>query len=122
MATVKIKLDHDGIATMLQSPLVTAAIHERAEVVRASVAAHQSVRRHEMRVTVRHFITDRIAAAVTIEHPGGLGVQAKYGVLSRAAGVAHLEFTELTDVVRRKLDRRRKVRARKAARLRKAKT
>lgn len=107
---VKITLDHDGIGKMLKSPLVMAAIHERAEIVRAHVSVHQSIRRHKMLVTVRHYVTDRAAAAVTIEHPGGLGVQAKYGVLSRAAGAAHLEFTEVTEALRKKLVRRRKAR------------
>jgi hypothetical protein len=42
-------------------------------------------------VEVRAYTTDRAAAAVSIAHPAGKAIQAKYGALTRAAAAAGLE-------------------------------
>ncbi|WP_329105508.1 hypothetical protein OG792_32825 [Micromonospora sp. NBC_01699] len=90
----KLKLDHSGIEAVLKSAEVAAEIGDLAESVRAEVAAHPAVTKHKMTVRVSTYTTDRAAAAVDIAHPGGLGAQAKYGVLTRAAGAAGLEVRE----------------------------
>jgi hypothetical protein len=86
----KIKLNSAGIAAMLQSDEVSVAVTGLAESVMANVALpapHNS----RMDVEVDSYTTDRAASAVTIAHAGGLGVEAKYGVLGRAAAAAGLQ-------------------------------
>lgn len=87
---MKIKLDHAGIGAMLRSPEVAAAIGAQTSAVRGNVTlpAHHADR---MPVKTESYTTDRAAGAVTIAHAGGLGVEAKYGVLVRAASAAGLE-------------------------------
>jgi hypothetical protein len=45
----------------------------------------------DARVVVDDYTTDRAASSVTIAHPAGLRLQAKYGSLTRAAASAGLE-------------------------------
>ena len=45
------------------------------------------------RVTVKQFTTDRAIAVVMLDHPAGLALQAKYGILTRAAAAEGLEVT-----------------------------
>lgn len=45
----------------------------------------------EMPVEVTVYDTDRARASVIIKHPSGLAIQAKHGVLTRAAAEAGLE-------------------------------
>ncbi|MFG3715801.1 hypothetical protein [Micromonospora sp. NPDC047730] len=94
MAGVDIRLDHKGIAELLKSAEFAEAMAEKAGEVAATVKAHQSIRRHKMPVTTGAFETDRATHSVTIADPGGLPVQAKYGVLTQAATAAGLEVTE----------------------------
>lgn len=110
MPSPSIRLDHAGIGAMLKSHAVAAAIAERAIAVRSAVAGHESVRRNKMRVRVRFYETDRAAAAVTIAHPGGLAVEAKYGALVKAAADADLEVTETDEEHRLRTARRKKAR------------
>lgn len=93
MAGVKIKLDSKGIAEILKSAGFAALVAEKAAEVEAIVSAHESVRRHEMPVERDAYETDRAAEEVTIAHPGGLGVEAKYGALVKAAHEAGLDVT-----------------------------
>ncbi|MDG4801718.1 hypothetical protein [Micromonospora sp. WMMD980] len=90
----KIRLDHRGILAVLKSSEVAAEVGSLAETIRGAAAAHPSVVEHEMHVKVSTYTTDRAAAAVDIAHPGGVGVQAKHGVLTQAAGAAALEVRE----------------------------
>lgn len=78
-----IRLDHDGIEEVLKSAPVAAAVKSAAAKIADKVRAAVPDR---MPVEVDTYETDRAAAAVTIVHPGGLGMQAKYGVLTKAAG------------------------------------
>ena len=93
MAGPRIRLDHDGIGEVLRSAGVAAAIAAKAEDVETIVADHSSVQRHRMDVIRSAYETDRAAEGVTIAHPGGLGVEAKYGVLADAARGVGLEVT-----------------------------
>ncbi|MFI7069551.1 hypothetical protein [Micromonospora sediminicola] len=90
----RIRLDHKGIAEILKSAGFAAAVAVKAAEVEAIVSAHESVRRHEMPVETGAYETDRAAHEVEIAHPGGLGVEGKYGALTRAARAVGLEVTE----------------------------
>lgn len=82
-------LDHKGMREMLKSDEV------RAEVLRLANGVAQ-----ELTVTIdgKHpeiktgtYTTDRAAAGVTIAHPAALLVEAREGVLARAASAVGLE-------------------------------
>ncbi|MFD6638326.1 hypothetical protein ACFWDN_21195 [Micromonospora chalcea] len=104
-----IRLDHKGIAEILKSAGFAAAVAAKAAEVEAIVSAHQSIRRHEMPVESEAYETDRAAHEVTIAHPGGLGVEGKYGALTQAARAVGLEVTDQHEAgeVRAKAERRR---------------
>lgn len=94
MPNLRVELDHEGIAEVLKSAEVRAQINGFADQIAARVERDGSVRRHGMPVLSGSYTTDRAAAAVTIAHPGGLGVQARHGTLTRAAGEVGLEVRE----------------------------
>lgn len=83
----RVELDRDGIAEVLASPgvrdAVTAAAQEIAATVSGLTGGHP--------VEVRGYVTDRAAAAVTITTPDALALQAKHGVLTRAAAAHGLD-------------------------------
>lgn len=89
----RIRLDHAGIAEMLKSGPVAAAVADIAEAVAAEARSDAAVARHGVPVKVNHYTTDRAASSVTLAHPAGLGIEAKHGTLTRAAGAAGLEVT-----------------------------
>ncbi|GAB1641767.1 hypothetical protein [Krasilnikovia sp. MM14-A1259] len=103
--TARLRLDHAGIAEVLRSAEVTFAVTAKAAEVQDAVETHHSVARHRMPVERHSYETDRAADAVTIAHPGGLGVEAKYGVLSEAARTVGLDVN--ADQPRRHRRRRR---------------
>ncbi|MDV6271102.1 hypothetical protein [Rhodococcus globerulus] len=76
----KFKLDHEGVRQILKSPEAQAACMELAKQVAGNVSVRDGVD-----VLVRPYNSDRAGAQVIIAHPGGLGMQAKYGALTRAA-------------------------------------
>lgn len=82
MNTVKIKLDHGGVAEVLKSgeaaALVAGFAARVAATVRGSVPAGTDVE-------VDHYTTDRAAAAVVIKDPLGRLYEVRDGVLTRAA-------------------------------------
>lgn len=90
---IDLKLDHGGMADVLKSAGVAAAVNALAERVAENVLAEGQLVSHgeEMPVTVDPYTTDRASASVTITHPAGLAVQAKHGTLTRAAAAAGLE-------------------------------
>lgn len=92
-----VKLDHGGIAAVLKSAEVAAAVREMADEVAANATSDDAVLRHEVPVRVTDYTTDRAASAVTLAHPAGVPIEAKHGVLTRAAGAAGLEVTERGD-------------------------
>jgi hypothetical protein len=79
------------MAEMLKSPEVTLLINEIADEVHAAVAAHPSVVRNAVETEVIHYTTDRASAAVDMDHPAGVAIEAKYGVLKKAARAAGLK-------------------------------
>lgn len=89
----RVKLDHAGIAEILKSSEVAAEMSTLAEAVASNVREDASIQRHGLEATVKVdlYTTDRAASSVTIAHPAGLGIQAKHGSLSRAAGAEGLD-------------------------------
>lgn len=94
MPNSRIRLDHAGIAEVLKSAEVRSQVDALAAEVGRDAEANPSVRRNQVPVVVDHYTTDRAAASVTLKHPAGRGLQAKWGVLTRAAGSAGLEVHE----------------------------
>jgi hypothetical protein len=88
-----IRLDHAGIGAILKGEEVRKAIDElAAEVAVKAIGSPSLDSRPGVEVKVEHYTTDRAAAAVVVKHPAGLGLEAKHGVLSRAARAAGLPF------------------------------
>lgn len=84
------ELDNAGIAEILRSADVAAAVHDAAAAAAEKVQADFNMIRNDMQdaVAVDDYTTDRAATSITITHPGGLGMEAKYGVLSKSVGGA----------------------------------
>lgn len=81
-----IRLDSGAIEQILKVEMrapITAIAQE--------IASNVSTGSVDARVTVKEYTTDRAAAAVTIAHPAGLAIQAKYGALTKAAAAVGLE-------------------------------
>jgi hypothetical protein len=98
----RIKLNHVGIAEILKSAPMQAAVKAAAEKVAQNVR-DQGIKvgdkdggKHEydLPVTVTMVTTDRAHANVTIAHPAGEAVQSKHGALTKAAAQAGLDVTE----------------------------
>lgn len=87
----RLKLDHKGIGQVLKSAEVAKAIAEVGHDVAARAQTDEAVSRHGAEVKVTPYTTDRAAVGVTIAHAAGVGIEAKHGVLSRAAGAEGLE-------------------------------
>jgi hypothetical protein len=47
--------------------------------------------RNAVETEVIHYTTDRASAAVDMDHPAGVAIEAKYGVLKKAARAAGLK-------------------------------
>ena len=97
-----IRLDHAGIAAILKSAEMAAAVKAAADSVADNVRA-QGVkvgdhdggpRERDLPVSVQMVTTDRAHAIVAITHPSGEAVQAKHGVLTKAAAQAGLDVRE----------------------------
>ena len=87
----RIKLHHAGIAEVLKSDEVAVALGNVADAIAATAEAHDEVQRHGVDVEVEEYETDRVAFSVTLAHPAGRAIEAKYGTLTQAAGDAGLE-------------------------------
>ncbi len=94
----KVRLDHGGIASILKSgemqKLVSDAANEIAGNVQAQgiiVGALEGSAEIPLPVEVSVTTTDRAHASVTLAHPAGIAVQAKYGALTKAASAAGLD-------------------------------
>ena len=96
MARARIRLDHGGIGEILKSDEVGSLMRDLAEQVAANIEATATWQRHgdKGHIEVAQYVTDRAAAAVIVAHPGALGMQAKHGAITGAAGAAGLEVRE----------------------------
>jgi hypothetical protein len=97
MAT-PVRLDHRGLGSVLKSGEMAEVVEGVADRVADNVASQGLTTEAGATVTaeVTGYTTDRAAAAVTIDGPWGLPMQARHGVLTKAAAAAGLEVTEQT--------------------------
>lgn len=88
-----VRLDRRGVGAVLKSSGVRREVDALAETVADNVRAQGLTVSDgsELPVTVSSYTTDRAAAAVTITHAAGIAMQAKHGVLTKAAAAAGLE-------------------------------
>lgn len=96
MARGDVRLDHDGIASLLKSGAMQALVTEAAEKVADNVRSQGILvdgEPGEMPLPVETSVTttDRAHASVTLAHPAGTATQAKHGALTKAASAAGLE-------------------------------
>lgn len=82
---MELHLDHKAIGELLMSSEMRKITGPAAAAVAAAVDGHGKP------VRVRSYTTDRVAEAVSIAHPAGLAIEAKYGALSRAAASVGLQ-------------------------------
>jgi hypothetical protein len=87
MANIELHTDLDAL---LKDPGIASVINGLAQSVAVN-ARYTTSDGETLPVVVDQYTTDRRAASVTIAHPAGLAVQAKHGVLTRAASAAGLE-------------------------------
>lgn len=96
---VTVHMSYAGWSQVLKSGEMQAIIAAKAEQIASSVEAEgitvgdREGGPHEipLPVEVSHGVTDRARSRVTLAHPSGIAVQAKHGVLTRAAAAAGLE-------------------------------
>ena len=94
-----IRLDRNGIAALAKSAGMAVVVNDAAVTIASNVTsqgftASSGAARSEAAIVgaVDLYTTDRVSAAVTIKHPAGLALQAKYGVLTKACSAAGLEL------------------------------
>lgn len=82
-------LDYDGIGEILKetcAPIIRQLAQEIAENVRGNADLPGGAT-----VSVKNFTTDRAVSVVLIGHPNATAIQAKSGILTKAASAAGLE-------------------------------
>ena len=93
MARLSVRLNSSGIAAVLKSDDVRELVTGKAGAVAAAANANLGAAGHpEITAEVESYTTDRAAAQVVILHPAAMALQARYGILTRAAGEAGLEL------------------------------
>lgn len=94
-----IRLDRAGVAALLKSAAMHAAVQEATEAVAANVRAQDikvgdkdgGAHEYDLPVSAKVVTTDRAHGTVALAHPAGDAVQAKHGALSKAAAAAGLQ-------------------------------
>ncbi|WP_206794011.1 hypothetical protein [Amycolatopsis sp. MtRt-6] len=85
----RIEIDYDGVADVLRSPELHAAVQAAAEQV-ADAARGRGLRVESGEPLPVEVFDDpgpsRVGVTVAIRHPSGVGMEAHHGVLKRAAG------------------------------------
>lgn len=99
--SVPIRFDPASLGAVLKGSQMQDAVRHVAEAIAANVDAQGLVAQSgvgnvgpEIKGTVRVSVSDRARATVTIAHPAGIAMQAKHGVLTRAANAAGFEVTD----------------------------
>ncbi|MEV6907578.1 hypothetical protein [Amycolatopsis sp. NPDC051071] len=100
MALEKITIDYNAVAGLLHSPefegVIKAAAEKVGEVARSS--GHVVTSGEPLPIEVYSDPdTDRVGWSVAIRHPAGLGMEARYGLLKRAAETAGLSLGDEQD-------------------------
>ena len=90
MPKTKVKLNHVGVAALLKSDEVRAALTRRAERVLAAAQAdpHDDTFDYENGLHIEQATTDRAVVRVVSGNWKGHILEAKYGILSRALDAA----------------------------------
>ena len=95
MTGANVRLDHAGIEVLLKEQM-RGVVVETAERMAEHVKS-QGIRvshgEDELPVKVVTHVSDRVRAVVLITHPAALAVEAKHGVLAKAAAAVGLEVT-----------------------------
>lgn len=88
-----VRLDHRGIGQQLKSSEMGEVVEATAETIAENVRSQGLTVESgaALPVEVDTYTTDRSAASVMLAHAAGLGVQAKYGALTKAASASGLE-------------------------------
>lgn len=86
-----VKIRRAGVVEVLKSAPVRKEITDLAEGIASNVRGDEPILRHQSEIKVENYTTDRAASAVLIKDPVGMGIQAKYGTLTRAASSAGLQ-------------------------------
>lgn len=88
------RVDRDGVAEILHSPELAAHIKALAEEIATGARSqgHRVTSGELLPVDVLHDpAPDRVGYTVAVKHPAGMGMEAKHGVLTRAAGALGLD-------------------------------
>lgn len=88
------RVDRDGVAEVLRSPELAAHIKALAEEIAtgARLQGHRVTSGELLPVDVLDDpAPDRVGFTVAVRHPAGMGMEAKHGVLTRAAGALGLD-------------------------------
>lgn len=96
--SVRVQLNPAGIAEALKSEPIKKAVEDAANAIAEGIAAQGLVAESgvdggspDIVGVVEIEVTDTAHATVTIQHPAGLAMQARHGVLTKAAASAGLE-------------------------------
>lgn len=95
-----ITIDSDGARELLNSPEVAEAVRAAARQVADAARAqgHRVAGGEPLPVEViTEAPTDRVSATVAVEHASGVGMEARHGVLKRAAEAAGFQVTGLDE-------------------------
>jgi hypothetical protein len=92
----ELRLDHAGMAQVLNSGGVQGAVRAAASGVAGAARGHHSVVRNTVPVKVVPYMTsgmrsDRGGQRVSLAHAAGMAIEGKYGVLSSAAAARGLD-------------------------------
>ncbi|GAA2230231.1 hypothetical protein N1031_06925 [Herbiconiux moechotypicola] len=88
----KVRIDSAGAREILKWASLGSLTVDVAQKI-ADSAEHTTSRGVEMPIEVyERDVTDRVGANVVIAHPAGMAVEAKYGILARAATDAGIEM------------------------------
>lgn len=86
MAQVKYHRDSKGLAEILKSAEVAKEIGELSEIVAGQIEASTG-----SEVVIDEYVTDRAAASLLLLDRNAMALQAKFGVMTRAAAAVGLE-------------------------------
>jgi hypothetical protein len=94
------EVDRAGVAEILNSPEFAEAVHQAAEQVAeaARTQGHRVTSGEPLPIDViTDPGTDRAGASVAVRHPAGVGMEARHGVLKRAAEAVGLDVSGLDE-------------------------
>lgn len=96
--TGKFTIDHGGVQALLKSEELHSFINGKVDEVASSLEGEVQAKTNfgrdeqEVRIGSSHYTTDRAAGSVTLMHPAGVALEAKYGHLKKAAEAAGFEW------------------------------